>query len=400
RDYDSAIRYLNLAVSGGDGAAIDLFNLGLAHLSTGERDKAIEFFQKAEAKGSEDMELISRLADVYTSSYNNYNKGIELYSQLAEKRSGNTEILLKLGELYYQNNDYNSALVYFRRVSEMEGASHNAKRAYMYLGTIYDENQRYEDALDAYRSAIEIDPTDAAAFYNMGIAYRNMGDTVNAVENWKKAYQLNPDNPRPLIATADLLYENDYLDEAAAEYVNIVEKWPSNSSALFSLATIYNRKENRASARKYYNKVIELDADRELVKKSLINLALLSVEEEDTQATAEQLSESVAMIKKALMISPGDNEALYALGVIYYKKELYERAVETFYQVIKAEKHPEEIAKAYNNIGKAYFQMGEYRKAVRAFSLGIEEDPSNEEIRINRRSASQKYEQEIGAAAN
>jgi tetratricopeptide (TPR) repeat protein len=97
------------------------------------------------------------------------------------------------------------------------------------------------------------------------------------------------------------------------------------------------------------------------------------------------------------MISPGDREALYALGVIYYKKQMYERAIESFYQVVKGSSDPKQTAKAYNNIGKSYFQMQDYKKAVRAFSLGIEEDPANEELRINRRSASQKYEEEIGS---
>lgn len=396
-DMDSAIKYLNLAISSGNATADDLFNLGLAYLNKGEKDKAIEFFQKAESTGTEDMQLVSRLADVYADSYNNYTKSIQLYQDLAQKRSDNAEVLFKLAELFYKNKDYNSALVYFRRVIEMEGVSHEARRAYLYLGAIYDENQRYADAIDSYKSAIDIDPSDDSAFFNLGIAYRNSGDTVNAIESWKKAYQINPDNPKPLIASADLLYENEYLDEAANEYAKIVEKWPSNTEALFSLATIFNRKQNIPSATKYYERVIDLETNKDLTKKSLINLALLTVDSEEGDAAQENLSASISNIKKALLIAPGDREALYALGVIYYKKGLYERAIETFYQVIKGSSDSKEIARSYNNIGKSYFQTGEYRKAIRAFSLGIEEDPSNEEIRINRRSASQKYEEEIGS---
>jgi tetratricopeptide (TPR) repeat protein len=52
-------------------------------------------------------------------------------------------------------------------------------------------------------------------------------------------------------------------------------------------------------------------------------------------------------------------------------------------------------AEAYNNMGKSYYQLKEYKKSVQAFTRGIEEDSSNEEIRINRKTAVQAYEQQL-----
>ena len=39
-------------------------------------------------------------------------------------------------------------------------------------------------------------------------------------------------------------------------------------------------------------------------------------------------------------MKPEDTEALFALGVIYMKKEMYDNAMDTFYQVVKGAAEP------------------------------------------------------------
>lgn len=394
-DIELAIKYFKLALTVDGGKAEDFFNLGLAYLAKNDKDTAIDFFKKAEEKGGEDLELVQRLGDIYSNSYNNYNKSMELYRKVAEKENRNVEILFKLGELLYKNGELNSSLVYFNRIAESKPASEDARKAWLYIGNIYDDSGRYQDAVDAYKKALNINPDDDKAYYNLGIAYKNLGDTVNAIEYWNRAYTANPDNPAPLVSIADMMYKQGYMDDALSEYAKITEKWPNNSEALFQIATIYNRKGIKTSAQKYYKQVVDLELDKELTRKSLINLSLIASENEDGSDT-NGVNDSITYIKKALLLKPNDSQALYALGIIYYKKELYDQAIESFYQVVKASREQEETAKAYNNIGKSYFKKEEYQKAIRAFSLGIEQDPSNEELRINRRAASQMYEQQIG----
>jgi TolA-binding protein len=78
------------------------------------------------------------------------------------------------------------------------------------------------------------------------------------------------------------------------------------------------------------------------------------------------------------------------------KKEMYDKATDTFYQVVKGANDSKLVADAYNNIGKCYYKKRQYKKALQAFTRGIDEDPANEELRLNRKSASQAYEAELG----
>ena len=124
----------------------------------------------------------------------------------------------------------------------------------------------------------------------------------------------------------------------------------------------------------------------------MINLAIVSSGERNDD---ESLNNSVKIIQKALLMKPDDSDALLALGIIYARKEMHQKAIDAFYQSIKSSRDNKMTAESYNNMGKSYYQLKEYKKAVQAFTRGIEEDPSNEEIRINRKTAVQAYESEL-----
>ena len=52
----------------------------------------------------------------------------------------------------------------------------------------------YEHALEEYDKAIELDPTDAGAYYDRAIGYRYLGEYQLAIQDYDKAIQLEPDN--------------------------------------------------------------------------------------------------------------------------------------------------------------------------------------------------------------
>jgi Tfp pilus assembly protein PilF len=64
--------------------------------------------------------------------------------------------------------------------------------AYKNLGTSYGETGRYDLALENLKKAIELNPGDPMSFYNRGIVYGTLGMHVKAIEDFKSAIALNP----------------------------------------------------------------------------------------------------------------------------------------------------------------------------------------------------------------
>jgi tetratricopeptide (TPR) repeat protein len=51
---------------------------------------------------------------------------------------------------------------------------------------------RYDEAIESYRQVIRIQPNDAEAYYNMGIACRGLGNINEAIESFKQAIRIKP----------------------------------------------------------------------------------------------------------------------------------------------------------------------------------------------------------------
>lgn len=389
--FDLAEKYLQQAANMRPQDAVARYNLGVAYLRQGKNSEALKELEEAERLSQNDMGMLEQIGESFF-SMKEYDRSLRSYGKVLETNSRDVKILSRIGEIYYSKGDLERAYDAYRKVTQIQPATENARIAYLNMGNILDDAQRYDEAIKAYESALTIRDNDDLTYYNLGIAYKHSDQAAMAVNSWKKGAQINPDNMKIRLALADYYYERGYADLAEKEYQEIIYKWPSNQEALFKLGTIYHKHKNYADAKKAYNKVIEADENTEMARKSMINLAIITSADKPDEAS---MNSSLNLIQKSLLLKQDDADALLALGIIYSRKEMHEKAIEAFYQSIKASRDSKMTAEAYNNIGKNYYQLKQYKKSIQAFASGVEEDPTNEEIRLNRKTATQAYESEI-----
>jgi len=76
---------------------------------------------------------------------------------------------------------------------------------------------RYEQAIEDFSKAIELNPNDAVAYYNRGLAYAKLNEHERAIEYYGKAIKLNPNDAKAYgnrgIAYSEILrYEESARD--------------------------------------------------------------------------------------------------------------------------------------------------------------------------------------------
>ena len=82
-------------------------------------------------------------------------------------------------------------------------------RAHYYLGNLYYDKRRYEDAIRCWRQAVELDETFSIPFRNLGIAEFNINRNPKAAnEMYARAFAIAPNDAR-------VLYEWDQLNKRA-----------------------------------------------------------------------------------------------------------------------------------------------------------------------------------------
>ncbi|MDJ0762000.1 MAG: protein kinase [Myxococcota bacterium] len=160
-------------------------NLGLGKVwvERGELDKALVFLEKALDLGPSDREILSWLGTVYTRT-SKYTEAEHVFSQVVELVPESFKAHSNLAGTYYMQGKLAQAATEMQRALEIEPSS----LLYHNLGTLYFTQGRFNDALVAYKKAIEM--PGGANYYlrwaNLGNAYRF---TKENESKSKEAYQ-------------------------------------------------------------------------------------------------------------------------------------------------------------------------------------------------------------------
>ena len=70
---------------------------------------------------------------------------------------------------------------------------------YANLGFCYLAKKKYETAIDFFEKAIDIDDSNAQIYDGLAHSYYELNNTNKAMENWKKAHELDPSLYSPTV---------------------------------------------------------------------------------------------------------------------------------------------------------------------------------------------------------
>lgn len=96
-------------------------------------------------------------------------------------------------------------------------AAHNGTpAAHVLRGRVLVELGRAQDGIEAFETAIRIEPENAESHYYLGMAYERLRRREEALAAYKKAAELDPASTQYPIAAAELLIEQGDLDRASS----------------------------------------------------------------------------------------------------------------------------------------------------------------------------------------
>ncbi len=391
KQYDLAEKYLKNTISIRPKNSVNNYNLGVVYIHKKNKVKALESLKIAENLDLKDGNLIENLAESYY-SLKSYDESIKNYRKLLEKNNLNIKALSRIAEIHYSNGDLDQAYKTYKKITVLQPATENSRVAFLNMGNILDDAQKFDESAKAYKKALIINSKDVDAHFNLGVVYSHADRPELAIASWRQASKIDPKDNRSLLAIASYYYNKGIYDKAEKEYQKIISRWPNLQKAHFNLGSIYYKRNRNDYALNSFNKALKIDQTSDTARRSLINIALIN---SNKSTDVKVLEKSILNVQKALLIKPGDPESLFAMGTIYSKKEMNDIAIEKFYQVIKSTRDENLLSDTYGNIGKCYYKLGKYKKAMQSFTRGIEYNPRNEELRINRKVARQAFETKL-----
>jgi len=133
------------------------------------------------------------------------------------------------------------AETWFERASELDG----------------DPGQ-WEDAIDAYRRVVSIDPTYAAAWNNLGLLLHRMGRYDEASDAYLAALNQDPQCCEAAYNLGSLHEDRGAIEEAIGDYQKALELSPDYADAHFNLAGALARHGRDGEAIKHWQRYLEI----------------------------------------------------------------------------------------------------------------------------------------------
>jgi tetratricopeptide (TPR) repeat protein len=229
------------------------------------------------------------------------------------KSRGALEYQLALVRLYLQS--YQEALSILEDLSTRQTPYVQALQE---LGNLYYDQANYDKAAAVYRKILTFRPDDLTAHYNLAtilirgreveLAKEHLSRVVETDETWLDAalnYGL----------TARLLGQ---YEEAEKEYQGILESIPNSMDALIGLGLIHSAREEKEKAAQFFNQAKDQHSERSEPYYYLGQLAL----EEGKDVEAQ------SMFERCLLLDPGNEYAAMSMVEIDFRKGQWEQAKE------------------------------------------------------------------------
>ncbi|HEY2912910.1 MAG TPA: tetratricopeptide repeat protein, partial [Candidatus Angelobacter sp.] len=240
--------------------------LGRLYFLNKDATKAESEFKTALNLDPNSEEAITNLAYLYNDEGAN-NKAADLLKTVPEGQRS-AKIYSALGTTYEQQKDYKNAIACFRQALAMDKENLDAMRG---LAQNLSNDNQIDAALDEYRTIQDADPQDATAALRVAEIYRRQGKFDLAMENLKKAAALVQDSLEiPYNEALILEAQGKYEDAATVLQKLVAHPLPANARAgdksnralfLERLGNVYREAGRPLLSLETFRKIIDLGGD-------------------------------------------------------------------------------------------------------------------------------------------
>ena len=217
-----------------------------------------------------------------------------------------------------------------------------------------------QQASELLREATQLDGRLWQAHYDLGTHWLRAGDAERALEAFKKAYSVKPDEPRILVGLAAAYFQmKDYKQALRyAKLASAAAKGSPKADALLIAGKSAYRLGRYGEARALLMQTVDLAPDRAEAWLWL-GLAAYALKDLDT---------AVAALERAVQLDPSPIASLN-LGAAYLAKKRFSDAEQVLTQVVLEDP---QNAEAWYNLGWALKSLARETEAQRAWKRALE----------------------------
>lgn len=225
---EAAVEFLSRAIEADPQFVAAQYALGVVHQNLGNRWKAAAQFRASAQLDPTYAEPYKALGDLYlTAPRRLFEEAIKAYAKAIDLRPFYADAHVGLGDALAAKGEVDPAVAAYQR-----GVEHNPMNAKVHvsLGKLYyAEKGLYYESVNAYKKAIDLDPTYLDARMGLAEVYEDKGLYEEAIEEYRKVVDADAKNTGALYNLA-IVYEKVDPKEAIAlweRYIGLAANLPA-----------------------------------------------------------------------------------------------------------------------------------------------------------------------------
>uniref|UniRef100_A0A8C2UK91 dolichyl-phosphate-mannose--protein mannosyltransferase n=2 Tax=Chinchilla lanigera TaxID=34839 RepID=A0A8C2UK91_CHILA len=246
-------------------------NYGVFLVDSGSPEKAVAHYQRAVTLSPGHHVAMVNLGRLYRSL--GQNSVAEEWYKRALQVARNAETLSPLGALYYNTGRYEEALQVYREAAALQPSQ---REPHLALAQVLAVMGQMKEAEKMTEHIVSEEAGCLECYRLLSAIYSKQEAHDKALEAIDKALQLKPKDPKVaselFFTKGNQLREQNLLDKAFESYRMAVALNPEQAQAWMNMGGIQHIKGNYVSARAYYKRALQLVPDSKLLKENLAKL--------------------------------------------------------------------------------------------------------------------------------
>lgn len=230
------------------------------------------------------------------------------------------------------------------------------------LGDLLGYQQDDEGAVEHYRQALQLDPENEMLRLRLVMALGRLGRGAEAISLLENMVAEQPDAKLAHLSLARFYLENQQLEKAKSTYLDLLERYPGHQQAILEYGKLLEDQELFAEAFTLYRQGIKKNPRAAAVRQQL---ALLYLHKNRKAEALEQLL-------KVQQLAPGNTQVIGRIGLLHLDMSSWVEAEEDFRQLLH---YGENAGRNRYYLGLALLGQEKYQEAIEIMSPISESSP-------------------------
>lgn len=337
--------------------------------STAALDEALAIFDEALALDPGFASAHAGVCLAYLEKYErsaaqrSYDAAEQACQRALEFKGTAAEVHTALGTLYLTSGEYHKAGSEFDRAIELDERSVDAARG---LAQTLAELHRFDEAEEAFRHAIALEPGYWATYESVGGFYFSRGRYGEAADAYRRLTTLRPEYADGFSHHGAAQHAQGDFKAAAAAYRHSLELAPTRE-AYSNTGTMYFYLGRLDAAADMYRKAAELAPEDHRLWGNLADAYF--ADEGRKQEALEAYRIAIRLAEARLEVNPADLETLSPLAHYYANTGQPERALRLLEQALEL---APEFMYVHYEAALVHAQLGNTEQALRAIEKAVE----------------------------